>query len=428
MIDINLIRNNKELVKENIRKKFQEHKIIIVDEIEELDKKNRELKIQGDNLRSERNKISDSIGTLFKEGKTEEANQKKKEVIEINDKLIEIEKQEEELNKVIREKMMVIPNIIDPSVPIGHDDSENVELEKIGTPLVPNYDIPYHADILESLGGLDKTSAGKTSGNGFYYLMGDVARLSSALLSYARDFMIEKGFTYCIPPFMIRRDVVDGVMSFDEMDAMMYKIEGEDLYLIGTSEHSMIGKFKDTILEEKNLPYTYTSYSPCFRKEKGAHGIEERGVYRIHQFEKQEMIVVCKPEESMEWFKKLYMNTVEFFRTLDIPVRTLECCSGDLADLKAKSCDVEAWSPRQQKYFEVGSCSNLTDAQSRRLGIRIKGEKGNYFAHTLNNTVVAPPRMLIAFLENNYNQDGSINIPEILRPYMGGIEKIVPKK
>ena len=422
MIDINLIRNNKELVKENIRKKFQEHKIIIVDEIEELDKKNRELKIQGDNLRSERNKISDSIGTLFKEGKTEEANQKKKEVIEINDKLIEIEKQEEELNKAIREKMMVIPNIIDPSVPIGHDDSENVELEKIGTPLVPDYDIPYHADILESLGGLDKTSAGKTSGNGFYYLMGDIARLSSAMLSYARDFMIEKGFTYCIPPFMIRRDVVDGVMSFDEMDAMMYKIEGEDLYLIGTSEHSMIGKFKGQILQKQNLPYTMTSYSPCFRKEKGAHGLEERGVYRIHQFEKQEMIVVCEPEESYEWYDKMWSYTVELFRSLEIPVRTLECCSGDLADLKAKSCDVEAWSPRQKKYFEVGSCSNLTDAQSRRLGIRVKGEKGNYFPHTLNNTVVAPPRMLIAFLENHYQADGSITIPEVLRPYMGGTE------
>lgn len=427
MIDINLIRNNKELVKENIRKKFQEHKIIIVDEIEELDKKNRELKIQGDNLRSERNKISDSIGTLFKEGKTEEANQKKKEVIEINDKLIEIEKQEEELNKVIREKMMVIPNIIDPSVPIGHDDSENVELEKIGTPLVPDYDIPYHADILESLGGLDKTSAGKTSGNGFYYLMGDVARLSSALLSYARDFMIEKGFTYCIPPFMIRRDVVDGVMSFDEMDAMMYKIEGEDLYLIGTSEHSMIGRFKDQILKKADLPITMTSYSPCFRKEIGSHGLEERGLYRVHQFEKQEMIVLCEPEDSMNWYNKMWKLSVDLFRSWNVPVRQLDCCSGDLADLKVKSCDIEAWSPRQKKYFEVCSCSTLGDAQARRLGIRVKGEKGNYYPHTLNNTVVATPRGLIAVIENNYNEDGSITVPEVLRPYMGGTEIIKPK-
>ena len=427
MIDINLIRNNKELVKENIRKKFQEHKIIIVDEIEELDKKNRELKIQGDNLRSERNKISDSIGTLFKEGKTEEANQKKKEVIEINDKLIEIEKQEEELNKAIREKMMVIPNIIDPSVPIGHDDSENVELEKIGTPLVPDYDIPYHADILESLGGLDKTSAGKTSGNGFYYLMGDIARLSSALLSYARDFMIEKGFTYCIPPFMIRRDVVDGVMSFDEMDAMMYKIEGEDLYLIGTSEHSMIGKYKGEILKKQELPITMTSYSPCFRKEVGAHGLEERGIYRVHQFEKQEMIVICEPEESMEWYEKMLSYTVELFKSLNIPVRKLECCSGDLADLKVKSCDIEAWSPRQQKYYEVGSCSTLGSAQARRLGIRVKGDKENYYPHTLNNTVLASTRSLIALVENNYQKDGSIIIPEVLRPYMGGLE-IIKKK
>ena len=427
MIDINLIRNNKELVKENIRKKFQEHKIIIVDEIEELDKKNRELKIQGDNLRSERNKISDSIRTLFKEGKTEEANQTKKAVIEINDKLIEIEKQEEELNKVIREKMMVIPNIIDPSVPIGHDDSENVELEKIGTPLVPDYDIPYHADILESLGGLDKTSAGKTSGNGFYYLMGDVARLSSALLSYARDFMIEKGFTYCIPPFMIRRDVVDGVMSFDEMDAMMYKIEGEDLYLIGTSEHSMIGKYKGEILKKQELPITMTSYSPCFRKEVGAHGLEERGIYRVHQFEKQEMIVICEPEESMEWYEKMLSYTVELFKSLNIPVRKLECCSGDLADLKVKSCDIEAWSPRQQKYYEVGSCSTLGSAQARRLGIRVKGDKENYYPHTLNNTVLASTRSLIALVENNYQKDGSIIIPEVLRPYMGGLE-IIKKK
>ena len=399
MIDINLIRNNKELVKENIRKKFQEHKIIIVDEIEELDKKNRELKIQGDNLRSERNKISDSIGTLFKEG----------------------------LNKAIREKMMVIPNIIDPSVPIGHDDSENVELEKIGTPLVPDYDIPYHADILESLGGLDKTSAGKTSGNGFYYLMGDVARLSSALLSYARDFMIEKGFTYCIPPFMIRRDVVDGVMSFDEMDAMMYKIEGEDLYLIGTSEHSMIGKYKGEILKKQELPITMTSYSPCFRKEVGAHGLEERGIYRVHQFEKQEMIVICEPEESMEWYEKMLSYTVELFKSLNIPVRKLECCSGDLADLKVKSCDIEAWSPRQQKYYEVGSCSTLGSAQARRLGIRVKGDKENYYPHTLNNTVLASTRSLIALVENNYQKDGSIIIPEVLRPYMGGLE-IIKKK
>ena len=428
MLDIKFIRENKELVKQNIRNKFQEQKLPLVDEVVELDEKIRSLKLEGDNLRGNRNSTSALIGQLMREGKREEANQTKQKVVEINEKLVTIEKEEEELSKLLREKMLVIPNIIDKSVPIGKDDSENVEIEKFGEPVVPDYEVPYHADILEKMAGLDKDSAGRTSGNGFYYLVGDAARIHSAMLAYARDFMIDKGFTYCIPPFMIRSDVVNGVMSFAEMEAMMYKIEGEDLYLIGTSEHSMIGKFKGQLLKKSEMPYTMTSYSPCFRKEKGAHGIEERGVYRIHQFEKQEMIVVCEPEESWDWYDKMWSYTVELFRSMDIPVRTLECCSGDLADLKAKSCDVEAWSPRQQKYFEVGSCSNLTDAQARRLGIRIKGEKGNYYAHTLNNTVVAPPRMLIALLENNYNEDGSVTIPEVLRPYMGGMEKMVPKK
>ena len=428
MIDINLIRNNKEVVIENLKKKFQDEKIGMVDEIVDLDKKVREIKTQGDELRKERNDISGMIGSLMREKKADEANLKKQEVVDINKKLEGIEKEEEELNEEIKKRMMMIPNIIDDSVPIGHDDSENVENERFGEPIVPDYEIPYHADILESVNGLDKDSAGRTSGNGFYYLMGDIARLHSALISYARDFMINKGFTYCVPPFMIRSDVVSGVMSFKEMESMMYKIEGEDLYLIGTSEHSMIGKFKGQIVKEDSLPITLTSYSPCFRKEGGAHGLEERGVYRVHQFEKQEMVVLCKPEDSMDWYNKMWNYTVEFFRSLDIPVRTLECCSGDLADLKVKSCDVEAWSPRQKKYFEVGSCSNLTDAQARRLGIRIKGEKGNYFAHTLNNTVVAPPRMLISIVENNYQPDGSVIVPEVLRPYMGGLEKIEPKK
>ena len=421
MIDIKLIRENPDLVKENIKKKFQDHKLELVDKVLELDKKNREVKLKGDELRSSRNSLSSQIGNLMKSGNREEAEKIKAEVNEINAQLVDNEKSEEELANEIKNIMMKIPNIIDDSVPLGKDDSENVEVKKYGEPVVPEYEIPYHTDIMEKLAGIDLDSARRVAGNGFYYLVGDVARLHSAVISYARDFMINKGFTYCIPPFMIRSDVVTGVMSFEEMDAMMYKIEGEDLYLIGTSEHSMIGKFKDQILKKADLPYTMTSYSPCFRKEKGAHGVEERGVYRIHQFEKQEMIVVCEPEESYEWYDKMWSYTVELFRSLDIPVRTLECCSGDLADLKAKSCDVEAWSPRQKKYFEVGSCSNLTDAQSRRLGIRVKGEKGNYFAHTLNNTVVAPPRMLIAFLENNYNPDGSINIPEVLQPYMGGI-------
>ena len=428
MIDIKFLRENPDLVKENIKKKFQDHKLVLVDEIIELDKKNRESKLKGDELRMKRNSLSSEIGNLMRNGKKEEAENIKLQVQEINKELDKNEKLEAEYSTAITERMMKIPNMIHDSVPIGEDDSKNVEIEKFGEPVVPNYEIPYHADIMESLNGLDLDSARRVAGNGFYYLMGNVARLHSAILSYARDFMINKGFTYCIPPFMIRSDVVTGVMSFEEMDAMMYKIEGEDLYLIGTSEHSMIGKFKGQILQKSEMPYTMTSYSPCFRKEKGAHGIEERGVYRIHQFEKQEMIVVCEPEDSWNWYEKLWSYTVELFRSMDIPVRTLECCSGDLADLKAKSCDVEAWSPRQQKYFEVGSCSNLTDAQARRLGIRIKGEKGNYYAHTLNNTVVAPPRMLIAFLENNYNEDGSINIPEVLRPYMGGISKLEPKK
>ena len=420
MIDIKLIRENPELVKENIRKKFQDHKLELVDKVLELDKKNREIKLKGDELRASRNSLSSQIGNLMRNGNREEAEKIKAQVGQINLELVDNEKLENELAIEIKDIMMKIPNIIDSTVPIGKDDSENVEVQKYGEPVVPDYEIPYHTEIMEKLSGIDLDSARRVAGNGFYYLLGDIARLHSAVISYARDFMINKGFTYCIPPFMIRSDVVTGVMSFEEMDAMMYKIEGEDLYLIGTSEHSMIGKFKDQILQKQNLPYTMTSYSPCFRKEKGAHGVEERGVYRIHQFEKQEMIVVCEPEKSYDWYNKMWSYTVELFRSLDIPVRTLECCSGDLADLKAKSCDVEAWSPRQKKYFEVGSCSNLTDAQSRRLGIRIKGEKGNYFAHTLNNTVVAPPRMLIAFLENNYNPDGSINIPEVLRPYMGG--------
>ena len=425
MIDIKFLRENPDAVKENIKKKFQNHKLVLVDEVIELDKKNREAKLKGDELRSQRNSLSSEIGNLMRNGKKDEAEEIKIKVQEINKALEENEKLETEFANQINERMMKIPNMIHESVPIGEDDSKNVEIQKFGKPFVPAYEIPYHADIMESFNGLDLDSARRVAGNGFYYLMGDIARLHSAILSYARDFMINKGFTYCIPPYMIRSDVVTGVMSFEEMDAMMYKIEGEDLYLIGTSEHSMIGKFKVQILQKANMPYTMTSYSPCFRKEKGAHGIEERGVYRIHQFEKQEMIVVCEPEDSWKWYDKLWSYTVELFRSMDIPVRTLECCSGDLADLKAKSCDVEAWSPRQKKYFEVGSCSNLTDAQARRLGIRIKGEKGNYYAHTLNNTVVAPPRMLIAFLENNYNEDGSINIPEVLRPYMGGTEKLV---
>ena len=428
MIDIKFLRENPDIVKDNIRKKFQEHKIELVDEVIALDEQHRAVKSHGDDLRSQRNSISNKIGALMREGKKDEAEEIKKQVASINSELTENEKKENEYSEKIKEIMMKIPNIIHDSVPVGKDDSENVEVEKFGEPVVPEYEIPYHADIMESFCGIDLDSARRVAGNGFYYLMGDIARLHSAILSYARDFMINKGFTYCVPPFMIRSDVVTGVMSFEEMDAMMYKIEGEDLFLIGTSEHSMIGKFKDQILPKNNLPYTMTSYSPCFRKEKGSHGIEERGVYRIHQFEKQEMIVVCEPEESYEWYDKLWSYTVELFRSLDIPVRTLECCSGDLADLKAKSVDVEAWSPRQKKYFEVGSCSNLTDAQARRLGIRIKGEKGNYFAHTLNNTVVAPPRMLIAFLENNYNEDGSVNIPEVLRPYMGGTSKLSPNK
>ena len=424
MIDIEIIRKTPELVKENIKKKFQDKKLPLVDEILSLDEKVRKLKIEGDTLRQQRNTISSEIGTLMREGKKDVAEKNKKKVVEINNKLIDIEKEEEELSIKLKDDMMKIPNIIDPSVPIGKDDSENVEVQKFGDPVVPNYEIPYHADIMTKVGGLDKDSAGRTSGNGFYYLMGDIARLSSAMLSYARDYMIDKKFIYCIPPFMIRSDVVTGVMSFDEMDAMMYKIEGEDLYLIGTSEHSMIGKFKGQIIKEENLPITMTSYSPCFRKEVGAHGIEERGIYRVHQFEKQEMIVLCKPEESMEWYNKMWQYTVEIFRNMNIPVRQLECCSGDLADLKVKSCDVEAWSPRQQKYFEVGSCSTLGDAQARRLGIRIKGEKGNYYPHTLNNTVLASTRALIALIENNYNEDGSITVPEVLRPYMGGLETI----
>ena len=428
MIDINLIRTNPELVKENIKKKFQDQKLPLVDEVLELDKKNRELKQEGDNLRAERNVLSAQIGALMKEGKREEAEAIKQKVAEGKARLGEIDKEQVELEAKIKKNMMTIPNIVDSSVPVGKDDSENVEIERFGEPKVPDFEIPYHADILDSFCALDKESAGRTSGNGFYYLMGDGARLVSAMISYARDFMINKGFTYCIPPFMIRGDVVNGVMSFAEMDAMMYKIEGEDLYLIGTSEHSMIGKFKDQIVAESSLPITMTSYSPCFRKEVGAHGIEERGIYRVHQFEKQEMIVICRPEDSMAWYNKMWSFSVELFRSLNIPVRTLECCTGDLADLKVKSCDIEAWSPRQQKYFEVCSCSTLGDAQARRLGIRIKGENGNYFAHTLNNTVLASTRALIALLENNLQPDGSVIVPEPLRMYMGGKEVIKPVK
>ncbi len=421
MIDIRLFRESPDLVRENIKKKFQDHKLVLVDEIIDLDVKSRQAQAKADDLRAEKNKISKSIGAFMAQKDVAAADKAKLEVADINKQLEELEPLEAQLSKELTEKLMLIPNIIDKDVPIGKDDSENVEIEKYGEPVVPDFEIPYHTEIMEKLSGIDMESAGKVAGNGFYYLMGDIARLHSAVLSYARDFMIDRGFTYCIPPYMIRSEVVTGVMSFAEMDAMMYKIEGEDLYLIGTSEHSMIGKFIDTINEEAKLPYTLTSYSPCFRKEKGAHGIEERGVYRIHQFEKQEMIVVCKPEESPMWYDKLWQNTVDFFRSLDIPVRTLACCSGDLADLKVKSCDVEAWSPRQKKYFEVGSCSNLGEAQARRLKIRVKSADGErYFAHTLNNTVVAPPRMLIAFLENNLNADGSVNIPEVLRPYMGG--------
>ena len=426
MLDIKFVRENPEKVKENIKKKFQDQKLPLVDEAIELDEKQRKLKLEGDNLRSERNNISNSIGALMREKKIDEANEMKAKVKEINDRLVTLEEEEATLGQELKKRMMVIPNIIDDTVPIGKDDTENVEVEKFGDPVVPAYEVPYHADIMATLNGIDKDSSGRTSGNGFYYLMGDAARLHSAMISYARDFMIDKGFIYAIPPFMIRSDVVTGVMSFAEMEAMMYKIEGEDLYLIGTSEHSMIGKFKDQIVKEAELPICMTSYSPCFRKEVGAHGIEERGVYRVHQFEKQEMVVLCKPEDSMDWYNKMWSYTVEFFRTLDIPVRTLECCSGDLADLKVKSCDIEAWSPRQQKYFEVGSCSNLTDAQSRRLGIRAKGEKENYLVHTLNNTVLATPRALIAFLENNYNEDGTINVPKALQPYMGGKTIIEP--
>lgn len=428
MIDIKLIRENPELVKENIKKKFQDKKLPLVDEVKELDIRVREVQVRADGLKADKNRLSGEIGKLMKEGKKEEAEAVKATIAKTADEIAELEKEFDELSKQIKERMMVIPNIIDASVPVGKDDTENVENEKFGEPVVPDFEVPYHADILESFNGLDKDAAGRTSGNGFYYLMGDMARIHSAMLSYARDFMIDKGFTYCVPPFMIRSDVVTGVMSFEEMDAMMYKIEGEDLFLIGTSEHSMIGKFKDQLLKKENLPYALTSYSPCFRKEVGAHGIEERGVYRVHQFEKQEMVVICEPEDSMDWYNKMWKYTVDFFRSLDIPVRTLECCSGDLADLKVKSCDVEAWSPRQQKYFEVGSCSTLGDAQARRLGIRAKGEKGNYYLHTLNNTVLATPRGLIAFIENNINADGSINIPKALRPYMGGIEVVRPKQ
>ena len=424
MLDIKFLRENPDVVKENIKKKFQDNKLSMVDEVIELDAQKRAAQQEADNLRASKNKIAKEIGALMKQGKKEEAEETKKKVAEFSSRLDELEAQEKELDEKVTKIMMTIPNIIDPSVPIGKDDSENVEIQKYGEPVVPDFEIPYHSEIMEKFDGIDLDSARKVAGNGFYYLMGDIARLHSAVISYARDFMINRGFTYCIPPYMIRSNVVTGVMSFAEMDAMMYKIEGEDLYLIGTSEHSMIGKFIDTIIPEEKLPHTLTSYSPCFRKEKGAHGLEERGVYRIHQFEKQEMIVVCKPEESMEWCEKLWQNTVDLFRSLDIPVRTIECCSGDLADLKVKSYDVEAWSPRQKKYFEVGSCSNLGDAQARRLKIRVNGENGKYFAHTLNNTVVAPPRMLIAFLENNLREDGSVAIPEALRPYMGGATEI----
>ncbi len=428
MLDIRFLRENPDVVKENIKKKFQDKKLPLVDEVIELDAASRAVKQEADSLRANRNKVSKEIGALMAQGKKDEAMAAKSKVTEFSERLAECERLEAEYSEKITKIMMVIPNIIDPSVPIGKDDSENVEVTKYGEPVVPDFDIPYHTDIMERFNGIDLDAARNVAGNGFYYLCGDIARLHSAVISYARDFMIDRGFTYCVPPFMIRSNVVTGVMSFGEMDAMMYKIEGEDLYLIGTSEHSMIGKYIDTIIEEDTLPHTLTSYSPCFRKEKGAHGIEERGVYRIHQFEKQEMIVVCKPEDSMMWFDKLWKNTVDLFRSLDIPVRTLECCSGDLADLKVKSFDVEAWSPRQKKYFEVGSCSNLGDAQARRLKIRVNGKNGKYFAHTLNNTVVAPPRMLIAFLENNLNADGSVNVPVVLRPYMGGKEKLIPVK
>ena len=428
MLDMKFLREHPQEVKENIKKKFQDHKLDLVDEVIALDKENRVLKQRGDDLRSQRNQMSRSIGALMKEGKRSEAEELKEKVSAMAAEMKQVEEQETQHSARIEQIMMQIPNMIDPTVPIGRDDSENVELKRYGEPVVPEFEIPYHTEIMERFHGIDLDSARKVAGNGFYYLMGDIARLHSAMTTYARDFMIQRGFTYVVPPFMIRANVVTGVMSFAEMENMMYKIEGEDLYLIGTSEHSMIGKFIDTIIEEKDLPYTYTSYSPCFRKEKGAHGIEERGVYRIHQFEKQEMIVVCKPEESAEWFVKLYQNTVDLFRSMEIPVRTLECCSGDLADLKCKSVDVEAWSPRQKKYFEVGSCSNLTDAQARRLKIRVNGENGKYFAHTLNNTVVAPPRMLIAFLENHLQADGSVTIPEVLRPYMGGLTKLEVKK
>ena len=428
MIDIKLIRENKDLVKENIKKKFQDEKLPLVDEVFELDKRVREVQVRVDGLKADKNRLSGEIGKLMKDGKKDEAEEIKATIAKTADEINDLEKEFEELSVSIKEKMMIIPNIIDDSVPVGKDDTENVEIQRFGDAVVPNFEIPYHADILNTFNGLDKDASGRTSGNGFYYLMGDAARLTTAMISYGRDYMIDKGFIYCIPPFMIRSDVVTGVMSFAEMDAMMYKIEGEDLYLIGTSEHSMIGKFKDQLLKEDSLPYTLTSYSPCFRKEVGAHGIEERGIYRVHQFEKQEMVVICKPEDSMEWYEKMWQYTVEIFRNLNIPVRQLECCSGDLADLKVKSCDIEAWSPRQNKYFEVGSCSTLGDAQARRLGIRVKGEKGNYYPHTLNNTVLASTRALIAFLENNLQEDGSIIIPEVLRPYMGGKEKIEPNK
>ena len=427
MLDIKFVRNNPDVVKQNIKNKFQDEKLPLVDEVIELDKRNREIKQEVEALRAEKNKASKEIGAMMAQKKIEEAEALKKKVAESNGRINELSEEEKEVEEKLKKNMMIIPNIIDPSVPIGKDDSENVEVERFGEPVVPDFEVPYHTDIMESFNGIDLDAARRVAGNGFYYLMGDIARLHSAVISYARDFMINRGFTYCVPPFMIRSNVVTGVMSFAEMDAMMYKIEGEDLYLIGTSEHSMIGKFIGQTLEKDQVPQTLTSYSPCFRKEKGAHGIEERGVYRIHQFEKQEMIVVCEPEESKEWYDKLWKNTVDLFRSMDIPVRTLECCSGDLADLKVKSVDVEAWSPRQQKYFEVGSCSNLGDAQARRLGIRIKGENGSYFAHTLNNTVVAPPRMLIAFLENNLRADGSVRIPEVLQPYMGGNKEITPK-
>ena len=427
MIDIKLIRENKDLVKENIRKKFQDEKLVLVDEVFDMDKRVREVQTKKDELRAKKNKMSSEIGLLMKDKKIEEANKIKEEIARMGQEIDALEEEQSKLTKEIRERMLVIPNIMDASVPIGKDDSENVEVQRFGEPVVPDYEIPYHADIIERLGGMDKASAGRTSGEGFYYLLGDVARLHEAMLAYARDYMINQGFTYCIPPFMIHSDVVTGVMSFPEMEAMMYKIENEDLYLIGTSEHSMIGRFKDQMIKKSDLPIRMTSYSPCFRKEGGSHGLEERGLYRVHQFEKQEMIVLCEPEDSMKYYEQMWKYTVEIFRNMDVPVRQLECCSGDLADLKVKSCDIEAWSPRQKKYFEVGSCSNLGDAQARRLSIRVKGDKGNYFLNTLNNTCLATPRGLIAVIENNYNEDGSVNIPKVLQPYMGGLEKIVPK-